>query len=224
MANHCYNTITITGTDAELETLHTLLTKEKDHIDFEHVLKREIPFKDIYKVVGTKWFTPDIDFRDGELKLYGDSAWSPPVPFFETLVGTYPSLKVAMRFEEPGMGFGGELEINSDGTNIIFGGTYWQYMVYLDYESFYQNAISELQSCLEDGYISTETQLMEQDIFRWVYKEDRPKLLKKLWELTGLKLYTVTFEENPHIEERVFATSIDDLKQKSPKAVIKEDN
>lgn len=223
MANHCYNTITITGNGAELKTLHKLLTKERGHIDFEHVLNRKIPFKDIYKIVGTKWFTPDVDLRDGELKLCGDSAWSPPVRFFETLARTYTSLKVDMSFEEPGIGFGGELEIDSNGTRIIFGGTYWQYMAYLDYESFYQDAISELQSCLEDGYISSETQLVDQDIYKWISKADRPKLFKKLWELTGMKRYTVTFEENPHIEERVFATSIKDLKQKSPNAVIKDD-
>ena len=221
MANHCYNTITITGNEAELETLHKLLTKEENYIDFEHVLKREIPFGEIYDIVGTKWFTPDIELGDGELKLYGDSAWSPPVPLFEALAKTYTSLKVTMNFEEPGMGFGGELDIDSSGTEVLFEGSYWQYMAYLDYESFFQDALSELQYHIEDGHISTETGLKGHHIYKCVSKADRPKLLKKLLELTGMERFTVTFEGNPHIQERVFATSMEDLKQKNPKAVIK---
>lgn len=121
------------------------------------------------------------------------------------------------------MGFGGELDIDSSGTEVLFEGSYWQYMAFLDYESFLEDAKSELHYHIEDGYIKTETELKNHHIYKCITKADRPKLLKKLLELTGMARFTVTFEENPHIRERVFATSMEDLKQKNPKAVIKRD-
>ena len=221
MANSCYNSISITGNETELHTLHRLLTKKEDDIDFEHVLNREIPFEDIYEVVGTKWFTPDIAFQDKVLKLTGDSAWSPPVPLFETLAKTYLSLHITMDFEEHGMCFGGRLEIDHKGTHIIFQGNYWQYMAFLDYQSFLQEATLELQCQIEASELTTVSQLEQLRLYQCVAEPDRPKLLKQLLELTGMGLYAVTFEQNPHIEERIFATCPEDIREQAPTALVK---
>ncbi|WP_268223905.1 DUF1281 family ferredoxin-like fold protein [Sinomicrobium oceani] len=221
MANSCYNSISITGNETELDTLHRLLTKEKDNIDFEHVLKRDIPFEKLNDVVGTSWFTPDITFQDKVLKLIGHSAWSPPVPLFESLAKTYPSLHITMDFEELGMCFGGRLEIDHKGTSIIFQGNYWQYMAFLDYESFLQEATLELQCRIETSEMTTVSQLGQMRLYQCVAEPDRPKLLKRLLELTGMGLYAVTFEQNPHIEERIFATCPEDIREQAPNALVK---
>ncbi len=96
MANHCYNAISITGNSKELNELYKWLTKDEDYIDFQHVLNREkqITCGEIFSLVGTKWFVPDIEMLDGIIILNGDSTWSPPVALFVNLVKIFPSLNV----------------------------------------------------------------------------------------------------------------------------------
>jgi hypothetical protein len=71
---------------------------------------------------GTKWGAcdPVIDYRvGGKVAMYSfDTAWSPPVDWYEKVIEAYPDLDFDLEWEEGGMGFAGRLA----GTKGIVGG------------------------------------------------------------------------------------------------------
>ncbi|UOY05721.1 hypothetical protein L0P88_17445 [Muricauda sp. SCSIO 64092] len=222
MANHCYNYITINGNSTELNELYERLTKEQGYVDFKHVLgrKHEITYGEIFQVVGTKWFTPEIERVDDGIILSGDSAWSPPVALFKNLAEQFTSLQICMGFEESGMDFGGEIQINKNGVKEIFSGTFWQYRAHQDYFSFLEAATDEAKYLIDDGIISSLTDLKNLDIYTSLHEEDKEGFLKDVLKSTTKNLYQVQFKANEHVSESIFMDSEQDVKQLHPKAIV----
>ena len=71
---------------------------------------------------GTKWGACDADhdYKKGSTNViyHFDSAWSPPVDWYEKAIEAYPDLDFDLEWEEGGMGFAGRLA----GTKGIVGG------------------------------------------------------------------------------------------------------
>ena len=61
---------------------------------------------------GTKWNPADVcvtgDIEAGRANVFFDTAWAPPIEFFDEVVKMYPGLEFILEYEEPGMGFFGE--------------------------------------------------------------------------------------------------------------------
>ena len=176
MANHCYNSIIIKGNLEQLKELYKLLIKEEDYLNFKHILNQEI--LDVNKMVGTNWFAPDVEFQEGSITLSGRSAWSPPIPLFENLTKRFSSLSVNMKFEEFGLGIGGEVEINGERTKELFVGSYWGYKAYKNYLKFVENAKNEVAYYIDDGLVSTKVELQNLEIFSLLKQEDRNEIEK----------------------------------------------
>jgi len=51
--------------------------------------------------------------KDGVMNYVFNSPWSPPVEFFKHICEQYPLLDFTLNFEEPGMGFEGDLKIEA---------------------------------------------------------------------------------------------------------------
>ncbi|UOY05723.1 hypothetical protein L0P88_17455 [Muricauda sp. SCSIO 64092] len=228
MANNCYNSITVYGETSELKELYGKLTFKKEYVDFWHVLNMEQPqtLEEVYTIVGTKWFTPDIELLEDSLILHGDSAWGPPVALFEKLVYQFPSIKVDFHYEEPLMDFGGKLEISINGTNEIFIGGYRDYLAHTDYAAYLFNAQWDIQYYIEDQELTTEVELKNLGIFESVEKADWKQLLCDVAKISTMNLYEIHFSQNPHIVERMFVAPNDevikDLKRSNPDIVILE--
>lgn len=59
---------------------------------------------------GTKWELSNVELidEDTEYLVYGfDTAWSPPVEWFEKVAKDYPELTFRLKYEEEGVGFMG---------------------------------------------------------------------------------------------------------------------
>jgi hypothetical protein len=66
---------------------------------------------------GTKWNTNGAEIIDDSgtsVKIYCDTAWSPPVPVVKALSKKFPKIRFVLSYCEPGMCFAGELECKGD--------------------------------------------------------------------------------------------------------------
>lgn len=59
---------------------------------------------------GCKWgdCNSQIRYDNEEIEILLDTAWSPPIPFFEEISKKFPNLTFYLYYEEPGMGFEGD--------------------------------------------------------------------------------------------------------------------
>jgi hypothetical protein len=63
---------------------------------------------------GVKWGASNPDLQEDEdsfLQYIFDTAWAPPLDFLKKVSKDWPSLTFGLDYEEPGMGFAGEVEI-----------------------------------------------------------------------------------------------------------------
>lgn len=147
MPNWCMNTMTVSGDPekvAEFVEQHkgVALGNEgepigEEALDFnavvpmpEHLKHTKAPSDDgsetwydwAIKHWDTKWgaCNAHCDHRknDKEVIYYFDTAWSPPIAWFEKVIEAYPDLDFQLEWEECGMGFAGQLA----GTKGIVGG------------------------------------------------------------------------------------------------------
>ena len=102
MANYCSNNITIKGDLFTLKTILNIIEKESDTGLFERLIgtragitKKEYKSNE-YNINLEDWgcrSDVDIDFHyelsNGELKLFPDTPYSPPIPFCRTLCMSY---------------------------------------------------------------------------------------------------------------------------------------
>jgi len=65
---------------------------------------------------GTKWeiYDAELYMENSIFSVTFDTAWSPPIQFFESLAKMFPNLTMEMEYEEPGMAFCGIIHY-SDG-------------------------------------------------------------------------------------------------------------
>lgn len=136
MPNWCNNVFTVKGDSEKVAEFveqmkgisydHEGTPTGEENLDFNkviplpEVLKGRSDINDIgwyeWSVVnwGTKWNVCEaqLEYNNGDdgAVYYFDTAWSPPVGWFETVVKYYPWLDFCIEWEEGGMGFAGTYE------------------------------------------------------------------------------------------------------------------
>jgi len=127
MANYCYNSITLQGSEDAIAKLALKLTDTyskfsylngwADYVlgirdDFEYSFEDD-ERKDAH-YYGSRWFDFDLEVTSDTIQLNGDSAWSPLEKFTEELCKVY-GLEGIIYYSEHEMDFAGETRYNADG-------------------------------------------------------------------------------------------------------------
>jgi hypothetical protein len=155
MANHCYNTACIEGSQEMLDLFEKRLaeatTNETEHLWWETyfaVLGKPIEEGVSYEVFGSRWFRPFWERHTATSGvLSGDSAWSPVSEFFLKLSEVY-QFEIESEYEEGGMDFGGWFhcingEVTKDETT-----SYHVYRFTQEDDEFFYSTLENA----EDGY------------------------------------------------------------------------
>lgn len=117
---------------------------------------------DPYSDFGSKWFDCrfTVDQENGaieSIELSGDSAWSPMLPLFEKIC-TSMKLKCYGHYEESGMDFAGEFEIDSNGITSHDEMTYNEYNATNNPDGYWEN----IMSYIEDSCYSSVEEIFEE--------------------------------------------------------------
>lgn len=117
MANHCYNSLVISGDSEKLDVLEKLFDKYQD-FDYFYLWgntffenknsSRNLPTDaSDYNYYGTRWWDFTVVRENNNvLSICGDSAWSPPLLFIEMLAECY-RIDCKLLFSESGSNFAG---------------------------------------------------------------------------------------------------------------------
>jgi hypothetical protein len=186
MANHCYNYATGSGSKENLTRLAKIveIVAEQDTIIKNYVScwSKIYPlffpqeggeeeedssdsYMDVYDDWGSKWFEGefDIDPEGGSISIWGDSAWSPVLPFFSKLCKEY-KLELEGYYDEPGMDFAGKFTIDSEGDIDEQQITSRQFRMEDNPEGFWSDVIEQIE---EGCYETMEDILAEFDVDFW---------------------------------------------------------
>ena len=157
MANYCNNWINFEGSKTSLNRLEKKL-KTYDKCKYftewsEYVIgigkldegkgfhKKYGTDFNVYYMYGTRWFEFTIDREDNHLRVFGDSAWSPPIKFVEEVCKKF-KLKADMDYEEGGCDFGGKTTFDENG--IVEQNNYsYNHWRYIDCYEGWQDELSE---------------------------------------------------------------------------------
>ena len=137
MANNCYDIITFEGDIEILNKIKDILTpltqSGLNYENYKEIFNNEQIFIDDYEDYDfreehPKWFTPEEPhILDGQLNLYGDSAWTPVTELVGMISHVY-KVAATIIYEEQGMNFAGEQIYNEDGVCILDDEyTYWEW-------------------------------------------------------------------------------------------------
>jgi hypothetical protein len=190
MPNWCNNSIRINGDKKMISTLVRVIENTKDGEDRvfqsligypDHMTKADYD-KDWYDTnigwFGTKWDVSysscNMEYDETEIRLYPDTAWSPPIEFLTNLVKQYEGIEAYIFYSEGGIGFSGETKIyrDEDG-HISVDDSEYPYLegIYLlDKELFWN---SELESMID----SARDEITSDD------EEDEDDVVKKIDEV-----------------------------------------
>jgi len=137
MANNCYNIITFEGDIEKLNKIKDIITplvqQGLNYENYKELFNNEQVFIDDYEDYNfreeyPKWFTPEEPhILDGQLNLYGDSAWTPVTELVGMISHVY-KVGATIIYEEQGNNFAGEQIYNEDGICIVDDEyTYWEW-------------------------------------------------------------------------------------------------
>ena len=130
MPNWCNNELKIYGDDKQLKKfIKKAKGTKKDKSDL--VMNNLLPLPkekdgdwDDWQVKnwGTKWdIEATLAFEDeGIAEYYFNSAWSPPIQFFENISKKYPDLVFVLKYDEAGAGFTGVAKVQNGEVNDKF--------------------------------------------------------------------------------------------------------
>jgi hypothetical protein len=206
MANHCYNYAVFSGTKEQISKLNNRLSYLRDEIHKKEYTEKglEIPSylatnlvsfysenfpklflqkwnrsEDVYEKFGSRWFECEWILDDEEhLTIMGDSAWSPVLPLFEKICKHY-NLKAYGNYEEPGMNFAGEFEIDPLGVNAHREMTYQQYQAINNPNSFWEDMVN---SILDGHYSDLESIFADFENCEWELTDEEKNQLTGFWE------------------------------------------
>lgn len=161
MPNWCSNELTIQG--ADVPKIIDIM-KNSDSI-FESLIGTDPavskPIQDWYNHninwFGTKWDVAQdqiywIDTNDSTfLSVSFETAWSPPVPFFETLCNKYNISGASLKYAEYGMNFSGVVDFDGHDTSSIEYDSCSEGVYRHNPESFWDEIDSNLNYCAEEG-------------------------------------------------------------------------
>lgn len=116
MPNHCDNWVRLTGSKEVLEMIHSKPFTLQDWIPKPE--KEEDCHSDwVLENWGTRWIAKfngteedwHVELKEVEegLESYFESAWAPPIPFYNFLVATIPGLTIEYEYSECEIGFCG---------------------------------------------------------------------------------------------------------------------
>jgi hypothetical protein len=111
MPNWCSNGITISGEEAQLAQLAELLKADEATImerlvpTPEEVMANSGWYQWCLENWGTKWDMCELsaDYEEGFIELAYETAWSPNIPFWETISARFPELSMVHHYKEEGM-------------------------------------------------------------------------------------------------------------------------
>lgn len=158
MANLCYNHALLTG-DKAIELFNDLTAfKEKEKpngfgISFWYtpfyeflgqIVGIDVPYSDAedapysYDVFGSRYFKCEFEMADdNSVRITGESAWSPVVPFIQLICQKY-SLTAKGDYEESGCDFGGFFTIDEDQQLADITMSYNAYRYHADFDLFFE--------------------------------------------------------------------------------------
>ena len=173
MANNCYNIITFEGDIEKLNKLRDIILpfiktglyyeNYKDFFANEQVFIDEYEDYD-FSQEHPKWFHPEEPhILDGELNLYGDSAWTPVTEFVGIISHVY-KVSARITFEEQGMNFAGEQVYKEEGVCLIDDEyTYWEWLFKKGdfYDEFAYNAeyLDDLDEFLDNNNLTDKVDM-----------------------------------------------------------------
>jgi len=153
MANHCWNTMSITQYKDDDKQKIIDFFKSYENYDYlthwgDSLLKPEdrtvgeITMDNCYKW-GSRWWEFDLDVGDDYIQIDGDSAWSPMCEL-ASLISEVFECHVNLDYSEPGMDFAG-IENYKDGAMIDI-----QEFTYREYEYKFMDSHYHVQKIIED--------------------------------------------------------------------------
>lgn len=155
MPNWCMNSLTVTGTEEEVEALIAKVSTSESLFSFAKIVPLPSEEDDWNMWCnlhwGTKW---DVDCQDLDTYKNGtlmdaswifDTAWSPPIQVIEKLAEDNLNLIVSLSYDEPGNNFGGEIT--------------WEYGVIIHQAEFESPTVASWEE--EEGFYEDFTQVPE---------------------------------------------------------------
>ncbi len=175
MANHCYNFITVEGSEEDIEILKDVVMNSKKafaNISYYNRLRDEFN--------GTEddpgWFEiEDPEFYPTSVTFQGDSSWSPAIELFAKISDKLSSLNIHYEYEESGNNFSGVAAI-SDGVCLDNCMTYWVGQVFKDAEFAFSSAIEN-----ELEYFEDKETLLNSAMYQ-AFDIKHQKILLKTWK------------------------------------------
>ena len=166
MANNCYNYVTFEGSNESLRKLQdkfdrygdckyftefgdfVLDLSEIDNNAWMNSVRKDHPYD-----YGTKWWDFEIHerdyFKDEDMTISGDSAWSPPIGLIEQICKKY-KLTAEMEYEEGGMDFAGFVTVGHTGVIMHREMTAHQYYYESDTGNWIENLSYNYDGADED--------------------------------------------------------------------------
>ena len=202
MANHCYNTITISGDPLDVKELYdridiflketkdsywggtyytmfrTMQPKYHTHSDrdIQNELNKEFS---VDKEYGSKWFDIadiSIESDEGMMTINGDSAWGPVLPLCEKLALDY-NLQITCEYSESGMDFAGKYTYDESGCIEQHEMTYQEFSYLDDKHYFIENCIDSVACCF-DSY--EEFEKAYEDVFTMLKSKEDEETIEEI--------------------------------------------
>ena len=173
MANNCYNIITFEGDIEKLNKLRDVIlpfvTTGLNYENYKDLFANEPIFIESYEDYDfsdehPKWFHPEEPYiLDGQLNLYGDSAWS-PVTELVGIISHVFKVSARITFEEQGMNFAGEQVYNEEGVCLVDDEyTYWEWQFkqgnFYDEFSFSAEYMDDLDEFLDENNLTDKVDM-----------------------------------------------------------------
>ena len=146
MPNWCSNYATIYGSKEQIKTIADVIKANTDGKLFE-------PLVGMLDNWGCKWDVnmreADVLFYDEEITLFFDTAWSPPLDFYEELAKKY-GVTIEAEYDEPGNDFAGSASIDEEGNidNRCYG--YLEGLYIRDGDFFWDQVRSQLDYMIDE--------------------------------------------------------------------------
>jgi len=199
MANFCCNTITIKGDQITLKNIYHILKRESDDGLFERLIGKESGMTE--ERYQTEWYQSNIrhwgckddvpvDFHyelsDGELKLYPDTPYSPPIEFCRQLCLSY-NVDVHMFYYGMEDDFCGVTTLTKEG---FINEEDYEYLdglyIFGEHEMFWNEVESRIESFIEDCDNTDVEEFIEEYVS--AVSEDTKRAVRELFQ-EQLELY-----------------------------------
>lgn len=160
MPNWCNNHATIYGSKEEIKKIADIIDANADGNLFEPLVGRLDNW-------GCKWDVrmseADVQFYDEEIALFFDTAWSPPLDFYEELAKKY-GVSIEADYNEPGCDFAGSASIDKEGNIDNREYKYLEGLYHRGDDYFWDEVRSQLDDMIEEYDEPTH-----EDVAEWLH-------------------------------------------------------